>query len=82
VYHLFTVRHPKRDAIASALRDAGIGTATHYPLTVPAQPAFGGQTGRWPIAERWAATCLSLPLYPELAEAQQDRVIESLQAIQ
>jgi dTDP-4-amino-4,6-dideoxygalactose transaminase len=81
VYHLYTIRHPRRDAIASALREAGIGTAIHYPLTVPAQPAFGEQTGRWPEAERWAATCLSLPLYPGLTDAQQDRVVEALQAI-
>jgi len=78
VYHLYTVRHPRRDAIASALREAGIGTAIHYPLTVPAQPAFGTQAGQWPNAERWAATCLSLPLYPDLSDAQQDRVIEAL----
>ena len=81
VYHLFTVRHSRRDAIASALRETGIGTAIHYPLTVPAQPAFGEQTGRWPEAERWAAACLSLPLYPELTETQQDRVIEALKAL-
>jgi dTDP-4-amino-4,6-dideoxygalactose transaminase len=81
VYHLFTVRHARRDAIASALREAGIGTAIHYPLTVPAQPAFGEQTGRWPEAERWAATCLSLPLYPGLTESQQDRVIETLKSL-
>jgi len=81
VYHLFTVRHSHRDRIASGLREAGIGTAIHYPLTVPAQPAFGEQTGRWPEAERWAATCLSLPLYPELTDAEQDRVIESLRGM-
>jgi dTDP-4-amino-4,6-dideoxygalactose transaminase len=84
VYHLFTVRHSRRDAIAAALREAGIGTAIHYPLTVPAQPAFRDRVTparAWPEAERWAATCLSLPLYPELTEDRQDRVIACLQAI-
>jgi dTDP-4-amino-4,6-dideoxygalactose transaminase len=81
VYHLYTVRHSRRDAIASGLRESGIGTAIHYPLTVPAQPAFGEQTGRWPEAERWAATCLSLPLFPELTEAAQDRVIQALKSM-
>ena len=81
VYHLFTVRHSKRDALVAALREAGIGTAIHYPRTVPGQPAFGEQTGLWPEAERWAATCLSLPLYPELSEPQQDRVIDCLRGL-
>jgi dTDP-4-amino-4,6-dideoxygalactose transaminase len=41
VYHLYTVRHPQRDALAKALADLGVGTAVHYPIPVPAQPMFG-----------------------------------------
>jgi len=46
VYHLFTVRHPRRDALAQALAEAGVGTAVHYPVPVPAQPMFAGGVER------------------------------------
>jgi dTDP-4-amino-4,6-dideoxygalactose transaminase len=84
VYHLYVVRHPKRDALADALTKLGVGTAVHYPMTVPAQPAFqklGLGKGSFPTAEGWAATCISLPFYPELTEAQQARVAEALKSI-
>jgi dTDP-4-amino-4,6-dideoxygalactose transaminase len=42
VYHLFTVRHPQRDALAKRLADLGVGTMVHYPTPVPGQPLFGG----------------------------------------
>src|SRR5262249_60394225 len=41
VYHLYTIRHPRRDALARALAERGIGTAVHYPIPVPVQPMFG-----------------------------------------
>ncbi|HSE92920.1 MAG TPA: DegT/DnrJ/EryC1/StrS family aminotransferase [Methylomirabilota bacterium] len=42
VYHLYTVRHQRRDALAKALADLGVGTAVHYPIPVPDQPMFAG----------------------------------------
>jgi dTDP-4-amino-4,6-dideoxygalactose transaminase len=83
VYHLFVVRHGRRDAIAHALDAAGIGTAAHYPRTVPAQPAFRDApgAGAYPRAEAWARTCLSLPLFPEITDAEQDRVVDALRAL-
>jgi dTDP-4-amino-4,6-dideoxygalactose transaminase len=42
VYHVYTVRHPQRDALAKTLADLGVGTAVHYPLPVPDQPMFAG----------------------------------------
>ena len=84
VYHLFVVRHSRRDEIAAALERAGIGTATHYPLPLPAQPAFrdlGLGDGSYPVAEDWAARCLSLPLFPEITPEQQERVAEALRAL-
>ena len=41
VYHQFTIRAPRRDSLAAALGDLGIGTTVHYPMTIPAQPLFG-----------------------------------------
>ena len=58
VYHLFVVRHPRRDALAAALKERGIGTLIHYPIPLHLQPAFaalGGRPGDFPVAERAAA---------------------------
>lgn len=73
VYHLFVVRHRRRDAVIEALRGRGIGSLVHYPIPLHLQPAFsslGGKPGDLPVAERAAREVLSLPLYPELADAQ------------
>jgi dTDP-4-amino-4,6-dideoxygalactose transaminase len=73
VYHLFVVRHPRRDALAGALGRAGVGTLVHYPIALHLQPAFaalGGRRGDFPVAEEAADQVLSLPLYPEMSDAQ------------
>jgi dTDP-4-amino-4,6-dideoxygalactose transaminase len=73
VYHLFVVRHPRRDALADALRERGIATLVHYPIPLHLQPAFaslGGRPGAFPVAEAAANEILSLPLYPEMTEDQ------------
>jgi dTDP-4-amino-4,6-dideoxygalactose transaminase len=83
VWHLFVVRHPRRDAIRQAMEEAGIGVGIHYPVPLHLQPAYkslGHTKGSFPIAEQLAATCWSLPLYPELTEADVDRVVGALRA--
>ena len=79
VYHLFTVRHPNRDALVAALTELGIGTGVHYPRAVPGQPLFGedGQA-RWPEAWRAAREVLSLPCFPEMTEAEVTGVIDAV----
>jgi dTDP-4-amino-4,6-dideoxygalactose transaminase len=72
-YHLFVIRHPRRAALAEALKARGIGTLIHYPIPLHMQPCFaalGGRPGDLPVAERAAEEILSLPLYPELSEEQ------------
>jgi dTDP-4-amino-4,6-dideoxygalactose transaminase len=71
IYHLFSVRHRDRDALAKKLGDLGVGTAVHYPTAVPGQPLYGG-TGeqQWPEAFRAAREVLSLPCFPEMTEAE------------
>jgi dTDP-4-amino-4,6-dideoxygalactose transaminase len=77
--HLHVVRTRHRDRLLAACRAAGVGVGVHYPVPLHLQPAWrhlGQARGDLPVTEAWAAECLSLPLYPELTEARQDRVIE------
>ena len=74
VYHLFTVRHPQRDGLAKTLTDRGIGTAVYYPRSVPAQPVFGLDEGRWPEASRASREVLSLPCFAELTDDEVEQV--------
>ncbi|MEZ5179037.1 MAG: DegT/DnrJ/EryC1/StrS family aminotransferase [Acidimicrobiales bacterium] len=83
VWHLFVVRVADRDRVLAELQAAGIGAGVHYPMPIHLQPAFadlGHGPGDFPAAEAAAAEILSLPLYPGITEAQQDRVVEALLA--
>jgi dTDP-4-amino-4,6-dideoxygalactose transaminase len=77
VWHLYVVRLPHRDEVLSAMRAAGVGAGIHYPVPVHLQGAFGClgyRRGDFPVAEEAARTMLSLPLYPQITEAQQRQV--------
>jgi dTDP-4-amino-4,6-dideoxygalactose transaminase len=76
-WHLFVVRHPRRDELKKHLDARGVGCALHYPLPLHLQKCYaslGHQPGAFPVAEKAARECLSLPIYPELTEAQIQRV--------
>ncbi|HEY2010077.1 MAG TPA: DegT/DnrJ/EryC1/StrS family aminotransferase [Rhizomicrobium sp.] len=77
-YHLYVVRHPRRDALAAALRQAGIGTGIHYPVPVHLQNAYRSRIALGPSGlpetERASQEVLSLPMHPFLCEADADRV--------
>ncbi len=78
-WHLYVVRHPRRDDLKKYLEANKIGCALHYPLPLHLQKAYaqlGHKEGDFPIAERAARQCLSLPIYPEMTEAQIQRVSE------
>jgi dTDP-4-amino-4,6-dideoxygalactose transaminase len=82
IYHMFTVRHPRRDALARALADLGVGTMVHYPRAVPDQPLFGLDGERqWPQAWRAAREVLSLPCYPEMTDAEIDGVVAAIRTV-
>jgi dTDP-4-amino-4,6-dideoxygalactose transaminase len=83
IYHQYTVRTPRRDALAQHLRVAGIGTAVHYPLPVPGQPIFrarGEDPTAFPAASAAAQEVLSLPLFPELGNDEVDAVVAAIRA--
>jgi dTDP-4-amino-4,6-dideoxygalactose transaminase len=80
VWHLFVVRHPKRDGVQQELAGAGIGTLIHYPVPPHLSGAYAD--GKWaqgafPIAEDLAGSVLSLPIGPHLAPDQAGLVIEA-----
>lgn len=82
VYHLYVIRHPRRDVLMSYLRERGIGTAIHYPVPIHLQPAYRGRlaegVGSLPETERAAREIVSLPMYPELSEEEVKRVAEAV----
>ncbi len=83
VWNQYTIRVPAgdRDALRQWLAERGIGTEVYYPVPLHLQPCFetlGYQKGQLPVAERVAAEVLSLPVYPELSEVEQDYVIEQI----
>jgi UDP-N-acetyl-3-dehydro-alpha-D-glucosamine 3-aminotranferase len=79
IYHVYTVRHERRDALAKVLADLGVGTAVHYPRAVPDQPLFAlDAEHRWPQAWRAAREVLSLPCYPEMTDDEVDGVIAAV----
>jgi dTDP-4-amino-4,6-dideoxygalactose transaminase len=78
VYHLYVVRHPRRDELKAHLEANGVGCALHYPLPLHLQQCYaslGYKEGAFPVAEKAARECLSLPIYPELTEEQIQRVV-------
>jgi len=83
VYHCYVVRHPARDRLKAHLEAQGVGSALHYPLPLHLQKCFanlGYGAGAFPVAERAARECLSLPVYPDLTDAQVERVAEVIRS--
>jgi dTDP-4-amino-4,6-dideoxygalactose transaminase len=81
VWHLYVVQVPERDRVLAELNAAGIGAGIHYPVPVHAQGAYrqlGHVLGDFPVAERAAGRILSLPIYPGITAADQERVAAEL----
>jgi dTDP-4-amino-4,6-dideoxygalactose transaminase len=81
VWHLYVVRMPDRSAVLEALGAAGIGHGIHYPAPVhllPATTHLGFHPGTAPRAEAHADQILSLPMFPGITQAQQERVVRTL----
>ena len=83
VWHLYVVRVDDRDRVARQLNEAGVGAGVHYPVPLHLTGAYrhlGVTPGSLPVAEAAADRILSLPLYPQITEAQQEYVAEQLRA--
>lgn len=81
VFHQFTIRHPRRDALREHLTKHEVGTDLIYPVPLHLQKCYAGlgqAAGSLPVAEKAAATCVSLPIFPELTDAQVEHVIASV----
>ncbi|MBT2209012.1 DegT/DnrJ/EryC1/StrS aminotransferase family protein [Actinomadura sp. NEAU-AAG7] len=81
VWHLYVVRVPRRDEVAARMGDLGIRVGIHYPVPVHLQPGFaylGHGPGDFPVAEAAAGRILSLPMFPQITEEQQQRVADAL----
>jgi dTDP-4-amino-4,6-dideoxygalactose transaminase len=83
VYHLYVVRTAEREGLINHLKQAQIGTGIHYPIPLHLQRAYlslNYSSGDFPVAERVAAEIVSLPMFPQLTEAQQARVADEIRA--
>jgi dTDP-4-amino-4,6-dideoxygalactose transaminase len=81
VWHLYVVRVASRDRVLSSLHEAGIGAGIHYPTPVHLTGAYahlGHAPGDFPVSEEVAGEMVSLPLFPEITVAQQERVVAAL----
>ncbi len=81
VYHLYVIRTAVRDQLQSHLTAQGIGTGLHYPLPLHLQDAYahlGYRKGDFPVCEEAASQILSLPMYPQLRDEQQDKVVDAI----
>jgi dTDP-4-amino-4,6-dideoxygalactose transaminase len=83
VWHLFVVRTEDRDGLAAHLAERGIGTGRHYPEPPHLSEAYrqlGYTEGSFPVAERIAKECLSLPIFPGITEVQVEQVVEGVRS--
>ncbi|MEK6303076.1 MAG: DegT/DnrJ/EryC1/StrS family aminotransferase [Acidobacteriota bacterium] len=81
VYHLYVIRTGRRDELLGFLKSRGVDAGIHYPIPLHRQPAYlklGYSDVNLPVSEKAAAEVLSLPMYPELTEAQISYVAETV----
>ena len=83
VWHLFVLRTERPDDLAGHLRTSGIETGRHYPVPVHLTAAYahlGHPAGSFPVAEELARTCLSMPIFPGITDAEIAAVVDAVVA--
>ena len=81
IWHQFVIRSQRRDRLVSYLKEKGIGTIIHYPIPPHLSEAYGYlnlKRGEFPIAEEYAETVLSIPLYNGMTEDEQNYIIDAM----
>jgi dTDP-4-amino-4,6-dideoxygalactose transaminase len=84
VFHLYAVELPTRDQAMAQLLERGVQTAIHYPVPIHRQPAYADANlpeGSFPKTERVCTRILSLPMFPEMTDAQVGLVVSALRAV-
>jgi dTDP-4-amino-4,6-dideoxygalactose transaminase len=78
-WHLFVVRHPRRDDLQEHLESEGLGTVIHYPIPPHQSDAYQEIKNKdYPLAEKIAETIVSLPISPHIPLEQQKIVVEQM----
>jgi dTDP-4-amino-4,6-dideoxygalactose transaminase len=83
VYHLYTIKTRKRDALQAFLKKRGIETLIHYPIAIPLEKAYqemGYRRGDFPLTDQWSRKILSLPFFPEMKESEIEEVAEGIRS--
>jgi dTDP-4-amino-4,6-dideoxygalactose transaminase len=81
IFHVYSFRAPKRDALADHLKTKGISTGIHYPTALPFMPAYAylkHKPSDFPVAHECQGEIISLPMYPELSDGQIEYVAQSI----
>ena len=81
VWHLFVIRTDNRELLQNYLRKKGIGTQIHYPIPPHLSKAYehlGYKLNDFPLTEKYANTCLSLPLFEGMTEQEMEYVIKNI----
>ena len=81
MYAQYTILSEQRELVQNSLKDQGIPSVSYYSVPLHLQPVFkdlGYRVGDFPVSEKIANQCLSLPMGPYLSEQDQDKVIEGI----
>ncbi len=81
IFNQYTIRVARRDELQAHLKARQIGNSIYYPLALHLQPCFahlGYAEGDFPVSEAASAQVISLPVFPELTEPQQQAVIDAV----
>jgi len=84
VWHLYVIRHKKRDVLLQSLADKDINCQIHYPIPIHLAKAYTNSSlahTSFPRSEAWAKTCLSLPMAPYLGQEECEKIISALRKI-
>lgn len=80
-FYLYAVQHPEAEKVMEELKKNGVGTGTYYPVPLHEQKVFeslGYKKGDFPVAEKLSKKTLTIPVYPELKEEEQEFIISIL----